>query len=102
MHNFDILVCPLCGGKFKYYDRVKRIIKSKNGKKKWIYIFRYRCDDCNSIHRELPNILYSYKHYEAQIINLVINGLIFSDTLGYENYPCETTMLRWKSTDFVF
>lgn len=37
-----------------------------------------------------------FKHYEADIIDGVVEGLIGPDTLGYEDFPCEETMKRWK------
>ena len=33
----------------------------------------------------------------AKIIDGVIEGLITCDTVGFEDYPCELTMIRWKT-----
>lgn len=87
--------CPTCGGETKRYDKVRRIVRSKGGSERWIYIPRFRCIDCNHIHRELPNFIFPYKHYEAGIINGVLDGTITPDTLDFEDYPCEVTMKRW-------
>jgi len=38
-----------------------------------------------------------YKQYEAELIIGVLDGLITYETLGYEDYPCESTMLKWLS-----
>ena len=92
----DELTCPECGGALKYYDKVKRIIRTKNRTSKYIKIRRLKCTKCGSIHRELPDDIIPYKHYEAEIIRGVLEGLITSDTLGFEDYPCEMTMIRWK------
>lgn len=98
-------VCPKCGGNLKYYDKVFRIVRTKRRRSKWIVLQRFKCQDCGSVHREIPNYISPYKQYEKELIKGVLNGLINSDTLGYEDFPCEMTMRRWKaiySTDFVF
>ena len=93
----EVNLCPNCGGGLKYYDRVKRILRTKGGYKTFLKVRRFRCIRCNKLHRELPEFIFEYKHYEAEIINGVIEGYITSDTIGYEDYPCERTMSRWSS-----
>ena len=88
-------VCPKCGRKLKYYDSVKRIVRTKMRRTVWIRIKRFRCKACGTIHRMIPKIIFPYKQYESEIIIGVTEGLITSDTLGYEDYPCEITMKRW-------
>lgn len=87
--------CPDCAGLLKLYDKVRRLVRAAGGEKRWEYIRRFRCVDCKRIHRELPSHIFPYKHYEADIINSVLDGTITPDTLGYEDYPCEMTMRRW-------
>ena len=88
--------CPRCKSSQLYlYDKVKRLVKGVGGKPQWIDIWRYRCKKCNSIHRNLPSIIIPFKHYNTDIIEGVQNGYITSDTLGFEDYPCEQTMRRW-------
>jgi len=96
MINNNESTCPKCGGQLKYYDSVKRIVRAKYGHKKKVDIKRFRCCKCHSIHRELPDFIFPYKQYEADIIIGVIEGLITCDTLGFEDYPCEMTMIRWR------
>lgn len=88
--------CSKCFIKTKRYDFVYRTMKLNDNKKEIIQIERFRCPKCKSIHRVLPSFIYPYKQYKASIINDVINGYIDSDTIGYEDYPCELTMKRWK------
>lgn len=97
-------ICPKCGGQLKYYDSVKRLVRTKYGRKKKVVVPRFRCTQCHSIHRELPDFIFPYKQYEADIIIGVIEGLITSETIGFEDYPCEMTMIRWhlQSTEVVF
>lgn len=91
-------VCPRCGGALTHYNTAKRVIKCKGGEKIWIQINRLRCKKCHSIHRELPQNLLPFKHYDADIIEGVVEGLITPYDLGYEDYPCEMTMERWKKS----
>lgn len=98
-------MCPDCGGKAKRYDKVKRKVKSRDGKESFIFVERYRCTICNKIHRVLPDDLLPYKQYEKDIIEGVLEGHITNETLGFEDYPCDLTMSNWKrefSTDFFF
>ena len=79
------------------------MIKTRRGVKDYIKIRRLKCRRCERIHRELPRNVKPYKHYESDIIEGVQEGLITPDTIGFEDYPCETTMHRWiyiaKNTD---
>lgn len=93
----DVTICPNCGGTLKYYDKVQRIVRTKERQTSWVTIRRFRCTKCNHVHREIPDFLYPYKQYEAEIINGVLEGFITSETIGFEDYPCEITMHRWKS-----
>lgn len=92
-----VRVCPHCGGKLVYYDRVKRLVIGKDRVRTFIFLNRYVCKECRSYHREIPRVVFPYKHYESEIITGVLDGFIFSDTLGYEDYPCELTMERWRT-----
>ena len=89
--------CPKCGADMKRYDSVKRVVKTKGGVKERVLIVRAKCTNCNSVRRILPENILPYKHYEKDIIDGVVEGLITSETLGYEDYPCEETMKRWKT-----
>lgn len=98
----DISICPGCGGLLKYYDSVKRITRTKNRGTKIIKIRRLRCCSCGAIHREIPETIFPYKQYEAEVILGVLEGFISPDTIGFEDYPCETTMNRWLSQKIKF
>lgn len=88
--------CPKCkSNDLKRYDKIKRLVKGEGGKKRWIDVQRYKCENCNSVHRQLPNIVIPFKHYDMEIIRGVRDGYITPETFGYEDYPCEETMKRW-------
>lgn len=62
-------------------------------------IERRRCtrDDCGETHRLLPgNKVLPYKHYEADIIEGVVDGIINEENLCNKAYPCESTLRRWR------
>ncbi len=89
--------CPKCGGELKHYDTVKRIIRTKGRRTEWIRIARVRCTRCGTFHRSLPEDLLPFKQYEAEVIFGVLEELITCETVGFEDYPCEITMERWKT-----
>ena len=91
------LICPNCGAISKYYDKVSRIVRSRNRETKWIRVKRFRCPVCSCIHRDLPDYIFPYKQYESEVIIGVVEGLITCETVGFEDYPCEMTMSRWKA-----
>ena len=72
--------CQDCGGKLKYYDKVRRIVRTKGRVSKWVNVPRYQCSECGCIHRYLPDYIYPYKQYESEIIAGVIEGLITCET----------------------
>lgn len=90
-------ICPKCGGTLKYYDRVKRMVRTKRGTAYWITLRRFRCTKCLSVHRELTTYIIPYKQYEKEIVKGVLQGCITPCTFEYEDYPSEVTMKRWKS-----
>lgn len=93
----DQSTCPKCGGELKYYDSVPRIVRTKGRETTRVPMRRFRCVRCGAVHRELPELLFPYKQYEAEVIIGVLEGLITCETLGFEDFPCEMTMLRWLS-----
>lgn len=97
MVGFNNFSCPNCRGNLKYYDSVPRVIRTKGRLTENIQIRRLKCSNCKKIHREIPEDIYPHKQYEAEIIRGVLEGFITSNTYGFEDYPCEMTMKRWKS-----
>lgn len=89
--------CPKCGGDLKQYDKVIRIVRTKRRVTNNVEVRRLKCLRCGSIHRELPNYIYPYKQYEFEVIRGVLEGIITPETLGFEDFPCESTMNRWKT-----
>lgn len=93
----NVSICPKCGGELKYYGMVPRIVRTKNRVTNWVKIRRLRCDKCKAFHREIPPFIFPFKQYEVEVIAGVVEGLITCETLGFEDYPCEATMERWRA-----
>lgn len=91
-------ICPLCGGNLRYHDSVSRIVRTKYRRTQLIIIRRLQCTKCHTLHRKLPNYIYRFKQYERDVIDGVVEGYITSDTLDFEDYPCELTMKHWLNT----
>lgn len=77
---------------------MKRINEKVGGKKDWLLIERRKCtnESCRKTHRLLPDICVPYKHYEAELIEDVIDGVIDEYDLREEVHPCESTLYRWR------
>lgn len=97
MVHTDVSICPKCGGELKHYDSVRRIVRTKARRTNRVRLRRLRCVKCGAVHRSLPDTLYPYKQYETEVILGVLEGLITCETIGFEDYPCEMTMERWKA-----
>ena len=67
----------------------------EGGTKEYLQIRRFRCQEGQALHNELPDCLVPHKHYEAEVISGVIDGIVTPDDEESEDYPCLATMLRW-------
>ena len=97
IESSEISICPICGHPLKHRDYVRRIMKGRGGEVRWLRIRRLACtnESCHSLHRELPDVLAPYKHFEADILTGVLDNLITPDTAGFEDHPSEETMHQW-------
>jgi len=86
--------CPYCQSELVYRDSIKRKLKDTVGAIAQYILRRLKCQGCSSLHREIPDNIQPYKHYDSQTIQSVIEG-------SKEGKLCEadyTTMRRWKKT----
>lgn len=93
----DKRICAKCNGELRHYDTVKRIVIRKGGVKKKVYVERLKCIKCGRVMRILPDNVRPHKLYEADIIDSVVEGVIDVNTLGFEEFPSEDTMKRWRA-----
>lgn len=79
--------CPKCGGAIHCIGLRRRKIYTRE-EKRVLYVRRLRCNECLSIHHELPDFVFPYKRYTLEIIKEIVNGLD-------HDVPCEySTILR--------
>lgn len=68
-----------------------------HGDKKPLVIRRCKCEACNKIHHELPDIVVPYKRYTADAIEKIL-----ASNAVLEEYGCETsTVLRIRTWFFM-
>lgn len=94
----DTCPCPECQSPLVHRDFKLRIMKLEGGERRFLQIERRKCTNngCGRIHNALPDCLTPYKHYASEVISGVLDDVISPDDTENEDYPCETTMLRWK------
>ena len=73
-------------------------MKLEGGEKRILRLERLQCtnEGCRRLHNALPDCLVPYKHYAVEVISGVLDDIIAADDTEDEDYPCETTMYRWK------
>ena len=95
--SHETRACPCCGGKLRYRDRRRRIMRSYGGKTYHLWLRRLICPECQRLHLELPDVLVPRKHYASEVIENVVDEVSTEEDESTEDYPCEDTMERWKS-----
>ncbi len=68
------------------------------GDKEWYLIRRLKCSNgkCGRLHNELPDCICPYKHYDAELIEDVADGVVSEEDRETEDYPCAGTMKHWR------
>ena len=84
--------CPYCGGWLFYRSRVKRGSRNKAGDGRRYLLRRLECELCGASHREMPDIIQPYKHYDSEAIQFVLD----SPGKALECLADESTKRRWK------
>jgi hypothetical protein len=65
--------------------------KESSGETRVYNIRRLRCDNCKSIHHELPDFLVPYKRYESDCIEMVL-----ANPSNHDIPADESTLYRWN------
>lgn len=91
----DVSYCGRCGSTDLYYrDTCQRIWLREGGEHRMIGIRRLKCRNCGAYHRELPDFLAPYKHYEMEVISGVLDEVVSADDME-DNCPCDSTVASW-------
>lgn len=110
--NRDLPRCPKCQEIMVGYDTRKRQVKNSAGTTQIFYLRRMRCPCCKIIHLEVPDFIVAHKHYDKEVISLVLSGDAFfcpadNSTIRRwkrQNHPpvlpftSETNMIKYKQT----
>ena len=81
----------------KYYDKVSRMVRTKNRKASIITVKRFNVQFVIVYIEIFQIIFFLINNTTREIITGVIEGKITSDMIDYEDYPCEMTMTRWRT-----
>ena len=71
-----------------------RIWLREGHKRHTVAIRRLKCRKCGAYHRELPDFLVPYKHYETELISGVLDEVVQADDMD-GNLPCDSTVQSW-------
>lgn len=74
----------------KVRDSKKRIVKDISGEKYVFNLRRFKCDKCNKLHEEIPDLMKPYKQYSKEAIETAISG-----NCNYYSME-DITVYRWK------
>ena len=88
----EISICPCCGQPLSGYDHHLRLVRLRCGIKVRLLVPRAFCRSCHRLHTQLPSFVQPNKHYEAMVIQQVMDGKTLSTC------PAEdSTIRRWQS-----
>ena len=68
------MCCPDCGDKMRVRDSKQRIVQDESGEKYIFKLRRFRCDNCQKLHTEIPDCIAPYKQYGKNVIDDILNG----------------------------
>jgi len=89
----EAVPCPYDDGELVYRDSVFRNVKNMFSEVRRFLLRRLLCPICGKIHRELPDIIQPYKHYESDVIQSVIDDNEDAKKCSAD----DSTIRRWKS-----
>ena len=81
MINSSKSICPKCSGQLKYYDSVKRIVRTKYGHKKKVDIKRFRFGKATRNGKLITNLEEMNSKYGR--INFYISPKLLWQETGY-------------------
>lgn len=84
-------ICPVCEHDLFVIGSRERKGRKPSGERITYIIRRLRCESCEKIHHELPNLFVPYKRYEAAGIESVLSHEQNSDVAADES-----TLYRWR------
>lgn len=91
----DVSYFPCCGGSLRYRDTCMRIWLREGHERRTVVIRRLKCPECGTLHRELPDFLAPYKHYETELISGILDEVAGAEDMEGD-LSCESTIQSWR------
>lgn len=88
----EVVPCPCCLGDCVAFSRRKRIRRTPDGRTHWLWIRRLRCEQCHTIHHELPDCCVPYKRFDTESLELAL-----TDGPTAAVAADESTLARWRT-----
>lgn len=89
----ELVPSPCCGDKLKVIGSRKRILRREDGNCRMLVIRRLRCNACQKIHHELPDIIVPYKRYESTCVEQALSESEAQSIVAAD----DATLRRWKN-----
>jgi len=64
--------CAICKGPFKVHGSYKRHLKDEDSERHYGWVVQVHCDVCDVYPALIPDFIMPYKHYKAEVIEMVI------------------------------
>ena len=87
--------CPKCNNPMKFRDTCNRHGKNKGSECTWYILRRFQC--CGSTHREIPDFLFPYKHYEVDVVQAAIDN--DTDDIVADDRTIRRWRNQWKTQE---
>lgn len=85
-----IPLCPDCHSRLTIRDSRWRKVIMEDGNKRLFSLRRLKCENCQKLHIELPDLMMPYKHYEKKVIQETAEG-------NCPDCPADnSTIRRWQ------
>lgn len=91
VRSAESVPCPCCDGQLEVVGSRRRVWYKSSGDRVKLIIRRLRCEHCERIHHELPDLLVPYKRYDAESIEGAVSEPPRTDIAADES-----TLRRWK------
>ena len=93
--------CPICQGKLYVIGSRKRVLSIRSDKKTLI-IRRLRCENCKTVHHELPDVVVPYKRHSRKTIETVIKNNNTSTRSSCSEGTARRIRTWWQSVYIYF
>ena len=87
--------CPECGKIMTFHDTCNRHGLNEKAECTWYVLRRFQC--CGSTHREIPDFLFPFKHYEADVVQSAIDEN--TDKIAADESTIRCWRRQWRTQE---